>query len=306
MPSPTLTQAHEGKTPRARGRCGFLRTLLVPVKVLLAVDLPISARLLFFVILLRARETGKCCDYTLTEMARVVGVSRPTVIRDLRMLLSAGLIEVKGPRQYVPLDPDAAADLADIELAKAIIAHATSRGQGLLQAVVKGLYKDDSLIINARPDFMTKRSTGAQLEFDLYSPQYKVAFEFNGAQHYGPTEWFPDEQMAKDTQDNDTMKQGFATQHGIKLIVVRPEDLSVEGIMALVGDALPLREDALGSVLMAFLEKECYLYKRKAIGAGAKGMPRGRSGSIRRFLAPSGSEGVTGSPRSDGDDEPPQ
>ncbi len=281
-----------------------VKALLIPVKVLVADNLPLSARLLFFLILLKTRESGKACTLTQDEMATILGVSRSTVYRDLRVLLSAGLIKIEGHRKYVALDPDRAKDQAAIEKAKLRVAHAKSIGQGLLQALGTEVFDDDSFIADARLDCMTNKKTGAQLELDLYSAKYKVAFEFNGAQHEGPTELYPDEEEAGERQMLDDVKVGLCVKNGIKLIIVRPEDLSVQRLLALVGDALPLRPGALDSAVVAYLEKMCYFYRRKALrssrsatacpseGTGeGEGTPRERSGSIRRFIPRSGSKG---------------
>ena len=260
-----------------------MKTALLPVSVLFATDLPLSARLLFFLILLETRESGGGCRLTLHEMAGTLGVSRSTIYRDLRLLISVGLIDKRSPREYVALDPEGAADRAFIEEAKLIIVHAKSKGQGIMQATIKRLSSDRSLIIDARPDFLKKKSTGALLEYDLYSAEYRVAFEFNGPQHYGATDLYPDEGAANKLQDDDAMKQGLSLQNGVKLIIVRPEDLGVERLIELVGAVLPLREDIRGSAAIAFLDRECYYYRRKAVG-NPKSSPKGRPGSIRRFF----------------------
>ena len=283
-----------------------MKALLIPVKVLLADNLPLSARLLFFLILLKTRESGRACTLAQDEMAIALGVSRSTVFRDLRMLLSAGLIKIEGHRNYVALDPDRARDQAAIEKVKLRVAHAKSVGQGLLQALGTEVFDDDSFIADARLDCMTNKKTGAQLELDLYSAKYKVAFEFNGAQHEGPTELYPDEQEAGERQMLDDLKAGLCLKNGIKLIVVRPENLSVQSLLALVGDALPLKPDALDSAVVAYLEKMCYYYRRKALAsshaatarsgeatAEGPGKPRERSGSIRRFMPRPESKGVS-------------
>jgi hypothetical protein len=82
----------------------------------------------------------------------------------------------------------------------------------------------DDFVDNARPWFLQSPTTGEFLEYDRY---YKigVAFEFNGAQHYGTTELFPDEAKVIETQKRDEVKARLSR---IRRVLLDPGD---EGLL---------------------------------------------------------------------------
>jgi hypothetical protein len=67
-----------------------------------------------------------------------------------------------------------------------------------------------------------------------------VAFEFNGPQHYGPTEKYPDQRDATALRTRDLVKRGLSAENGITLIVVRATELSIGAICRLAERHLPV------------------------------------------------------------------
>ena len=83
----------------------------------------------------------------------------------------------------------------------------------------------DEFVDNARPKWLENPSTEAPLEYDRFYYLLKIAFEFNGSQHYGVTEVFNDEEVVNEGMKRDSVKEELSRQHGIKLVVVTPDDL---------------------------------------------------------------------------------
>lgn len=90
-----------------------------------------------------------------------------------------------------------------------------SYGQSLLKRYLE-IVTNTLFYENYRPDFMMG------LELDYYFPNEKVAFEFNGDQHYYQTEKFgdPNKQIR-----NDSYKRVLCWKNGIKLITIEASTL---------------------------------------------------------------------------------
>jgi hypothetical protein len=76
---------------------------------------------------------------------------------------------------------------------------------------------------SVRPDFLQNINTGRNLELDGYNEEMKLAFEYNGIQHY---KYRPDyfhkggEHLFIDQQENDKLKIQMCNNLGIKVIVI--------------------------------------------------------------------------------------
>ena len=116
---------------------------------------------------------------------------------------------------------------------------APNKGEALMRKVLDLVIPDTEFIDNYRPEFLKNPMTGQCLEYDRY---YKlgVAFEFNGPQHYGPTEKYPDRRDAAALRTRDLVKRGLSAENGITLIVVRAADLSIGAICRLAERHLPV------------------------------------------------------------------
>ena len=79
-----------------------------------------------------------------------------------------------------------------------------------------------------RPSWLTSPDTGAPLELDIYDEDSKVAFEYNGAQHYRPVPFFGGLEGFKMQQRRDLIKQALCQANGVKLIIVDGTKFSVE------------------------------------------------------------------------------
>jgi hypothetical protein len=107
---------------------------------------------------------------------------------------------------------------------------------------------------------MVNPATGELLRFDRYYAA-GVALEFNGAQHYGTTDWFPDAEEVKAQQVRDLLKAGHCLLSGIRLVILHAEDLSLDAIRAKVGGLLPLRDLQGHDLLVNHLIRACFFYR---------------------------------------------
>lgn len=119
-------------------------------------------------------------------------------------------------------------------------------GETTARAWAELLVAECRFVDNFRPDFLRNPKTGHAMEYDMFEPERLLAIEYNGAQHYRPTPMFSDEREFEDQRARDLMKQGLSLEQGVMLIVVRPKDLTLPGMLAKF-EGLPLRRyDASG------------------------------------------------------------
>jgi len=93
---------------------------------------------------------------------------------------------------------------------------------------------------NSRPDWLRNADTGYRMELDREYRSLGVAFEFQGEQHFRPTEAYPDEDVLARQQLRDDQKAGVCLRNGVRLVEVTFEDLTLRRMLKKV-DGLPLR-----------------------------------------------------------------
>jgi len=113
-------------------------------------------------------------------------------------------------------------------------------GESVTRAWRDVLVADHGFVDNFRPDFLRNPRTGQAMEYDMYEPQRRLAIEYNGPQHYGPTLMFPDPREYQEQRTRDLVKQGLSAEHGIRLITIEARDLTLKGMLAKL-DGLPLK-----------------------------------------------------------------
>ena len=118
----------------------------------------------------------------------------------------------------------------------------------------------------ARPEFLVNPASGEKMELDRYYPVHRVAFEFNGRQHYVATGRFTKQEVAAQ-QKRDQLKRQICRENRIDLVVVHAEDLSLAGMSRKAGALLPLRALRGLKQTIRFLNR-CGLRYQKAAESG--------------------------------------
>ncbi|WP_017472760.1 hypothetical protein [Amphibacillus jilinensis] len=88
-------------------------------------------------------------------------------------------------------------------------------GETELYYKVKNYLKSYEVIQHGRPDWLRKQ------HLDVYIPDLKIAFEYQGLQHDQPVEFFGGEEAFKKNQERDKRKFNLCKRHGVKIIYVR-------------------------------------------------------------------------------------
>lgn len=231
----------------------------VPGALLTDQRLGINARLLYGVVQLAGSA------FTYAELSTMAGMSINTVKRGIAELTKAGWLQITQQHKFAPVhvqtaSPQVPRAKAEVELARQRVEEAPYRGEALMREYLSLLIDSDLFEDNASPGFLVNPFTEERMEFDRFYPP-ALAFEFNGPQHYGPTQRYPN---AAQQRGRDYIKLGICTERGIQLTTIHPEDLSLKGMTAKLDNHLPQRDLTGRHELIRFLEAASRSYRRDA------------------------------------------
>ncbi|MDI6823422.1 MAG: hypothetical protein QME93_04110 [Bacillota bacterium] len=231
--------------------------------------LPMGAKVLYVALLYLSTGAGRC-QPTKRQLRQLTGIRSPSSLDHyLNVLEHAGWLRTEPlPRQrrsYIPHDPYHEARLQRLAVVKRNLAAAPHLGEALLREIVTELVDSSNILFNARPAYLANPLSDQPLEYDILCCG-RVALEFNGPQHYGPTEKYPDPDEARRQRSRDLMKQALSAQHGIHLVVIVPEDLSFEKVSHKLHGLVPLREIDPEDPVVAHLRKAARDYRTTVAG----------------------------------------
>jgi hypothetical protein len=96
----------------------------------------------------------------------------------------------------------------------------TSKGEDILGEVIEDILQKE-IERNVRPSFLRNPESGKSLELDCYIPEYKLAVEYNGIQHYKfPSAYHKTEKEFYDQLYRDRLKKKLCDEQGVYLIPV--------------------------------------------------------------------------------------
>ena len=99
----------------------------------------------------------------------------------------------------------------------------------ILFNIVHGLYPNSEIKRHYRPDWLDR------LELDIYLPAEKMAFEYQGVQHFKPVEHWGGEKQLKKQQEHDLRKARKCAELGINLIHINYyDDLTVDNVSQII------------------------------------------------------------------------
>ncbi len=239
----------------------------IPMALVTDATLRPQARVLYGVLqksFNHGKKQGRC---TYARVRAITGLHVRTVKRALMELAGAGWLQMSQENQLAPIrftlcNPFLDRQRAAVAAAKRRIKRAPFRGEALMREYLTHLVDSEDFEDDASPGFLVNPASGERMQLDRYYPP-KVAFEFNGPQHYGPTEKYSAEEAQKQ-RARDLMKIGTCVLKEIKLVIVHPEDLTADRIREKVGAALPLRPLSDKDPLIQYLESLSRTYRRQA------------------------------------------
>ncbi len=206
-------------------------------------------------------------EITVNQIARLTRCDPSTARRALRSLVDAGWVEVRrsrrtGPFQLILSNPQLDAQKKAIAEIDRRLEKAPYRGEALMREWLTLLIDLDNFEDDASPGFLVNPYTGEEMQIDRFYPP-NAGFEFNGAQHYGPTALYPSEEQARRQLGRDLIKQAICLRRGIHLAVVHAEDLSLQGMLRRIPDCLPRRRLDGQELVIAHLESRSRDYQQR-------------------------------------------
>ena len=176
------------------------------------------------------------------------------------------MLEEAGGRKttFVIRNPFLEERQAELTRARRRIDRADNKGEAFMREWLNLTVDSDQYTDNARPGFLRNPATGEPLEYDRWYWAARGAFEFNGPQHYGPTDAFPDPDQARLTITRDYIKKAISQEQGIHLVTILPQDLSLERIQEKVRNLLPLKDVRHDDPVLMYLTATSRSYMRKA------------------------------------------
>lgn len=216
----------------------------------------------------RPKPKTSSIQFTYTQLARITQLHRKTIASAIRTLANVGWLIPEETSRKRPItcrfkDPRYAQSEAELERVKRRLSKASFRGEALMREFLNLLVDSDQFEDDAAPGFLVNPLTDERLQFDRYYPP-SVAFEFNGPQHYGPTDLYTEEDAIKQ-RTRDLIKMGLCAERGITLIIVHPEDLTLATMKEKIGNLLPLRDLTDEGPRISYLQAAARLYRRRAL-----------------------------------------
>ena len=209
--------------------------------------------------------TGK---YTRRQLKEMTGRTLKTISRATNMLAERGWLERTRKNHLCPYiftvkNPVYEQCQEEIERIVKRINRALHKGEELMRSYLSNIVDSDEFEDNSSPGFLVNPFTHERMQFDRYYSR-RVAFEFNGPQHYKPTEFASPEDVYKQ-RTRDFIKAMICEDRGIKLVVIHPEDLTLRRMIQKVGNLLPLRDLRNRRPILQYLEKRSWRYRQAAL-----------------------------------------
>lgn len=215
------------------------------------------------------QTTTKCQPRSMNELSTKANVSRSAALVACRQL--AGRKWMSFAKTGYRIRPVALIpheyQVKMAEDFEAIYRLVRNRGEFLMRRYLDLRVWSDEYVDNARPEFLVNPTTDEPLEYDRYYMS-KVAFEFNGPQHYGTTEMYPDDKAFREAKARDLIKKALSTNAGVKLITVRAEDLLPDAFERLIPVELPLNDVDKDGPYFKALVRACSAYVARAAALG--------------------------------------
>lgn len=245
----------------------------LPVSLVTDKDLDAQAKVLYGLLKLQQRSLrqttkGPYMSFTYSLLAKLTRLHRKTVAKAVRALASVGWLAVERINKKLPAncqfkDPRYAESEAEVKRMMRRLERASFRGEALMREYLTLLVDSEEYEDNAAPGFLVNPLTDERLQLDRYYPP-SVAFEFNGPQHYGPTDLYSAEEATKQ-RTRDLIKMGLCANRDIKLVIVHAQDLTLSKMKEKIGNLLPLRDLTNDGPRIAYLQSVARSYRRRAL-----------------------------------------
>ena len=199
---------------------------------------------------------------SIRKLAAAVPMNRNSVFRLVKVLVRTGWVSVfKTGYQNVPIPTQPLSwqkeHLAAVEKHDKM---SFRSGENKMNLLLDLLVDSGPHVRNARPWFLANQNSKEFLEYDRFHPELKMAWEFDGQQHYGPTPKFPSQREFERLQSRDKLKAQLSKEHGITLITIVAQDLDIATMLEKIPQHVPIRLFDVNSYYAKGLSEMCLQY----------------------------------------------
>lgn len=116
---------------------------------------------------------------------------------------------------------------SDIDKIKFEVGNYKWKSEELMYKCIKEVFKDCTIVQQYRPFYLS--TPKGQMSYDVYVVEKKIAFEYQGKQHYEPVEFFGGKENFENQKKRDELKRNLSKKNKIKLVEISYlEDISVD------------------------------------------------------------------------------
>lgn len=183
-------------------------------------------------------------DPSVNSLANASPISYETFRRSIHRLADCGWVAIREADRHLTVHPSMPVELEQ-HIADQLIRlrdEVPFVGEWLLKCKLDAVVRDQDYGDNLRPRWLVSPEGGGRLELDRLYRKAKVAFEFQGRQHYQPSSEFHkgDDDFQRQIE-RDQLKDALCNTEGIRLITVQAKDLPFPQLLEKVAGVLPLR-----------------------------------------------------------------
>lgn len=238
-----------------------------------------QAKVLYGLLQTIPTHRGQSGHFTYASLSQATDLDRGTVRRLCQALQGAGWIRLTQATRKSPIffklgTPEQRRSQSELQRADRRLRRSENKGEALMQEYLSLLIDSKNFMDNIRPGFLINPATGERLELDRFYPP-GLAFEYNGRQHYEPTERVSQVEV-EEQRHRDLIKAGLCLYEGIQLVIIHAEDLSLDGMAKRLPPGIPRRDLTDHESLIDLLEVASMSYQAKA-RAAESGVRRART-----------------------------
>jgi hypothetical protein len=214
---------------------------------------------------LRRKVGGKVTYRFLSEFAQVcVKTARLAV----KTLSKADWLNTRQRNQMASIEiaidsPSAKYCREQIALTDMRLKRPSGHGEAIALSLVTLAAEPAEYQANTKFSFLPSPDTGEMMEVDIWLPQYNLAVEYQGEQHFHTTPFASAEDVIKQ-QRRDAAKAAMLKDRGIKVVELTAADLSVTAVIKKLQGLVPLRNLRFYKRLVVYLNNVGRCYLRKA------------------------------------------
>lgn len=233
--------------------------IVLPSDLLTDRQVGVQGRLLYGYLQLLPAFTRPRGHFTYQQLSEATALCQPTLSRAVRELVRVGWLEIAQEHRRAPIlfllcDPVLDKGVAEMEIVRQRLDGLKYLGEAIMREYLTLLVATTHFLDNATPEFLVNPMSDAHLQLDRFYPD-KVAFEYNGPQHYHATAQYSEETVTRQ-RIRDLIKTGICAKEGITLVVIHAEDLTLDTMCKKIPALLPRRDLKGHEPLIAFLKDE--------------------------------------------------